>query len=363
MLAAAGLIVAACGGDDDDDSAADTTAGRHRGTGGTDRRRRRRRATTAGGDDASGHRRPVGEEGGEGGTIRLWLNGTDTPDELVEYAVAEFNKVHPDVTVELERQQWDGIVERLTTALSGSDAPDVVEFGNTQAQTFEAAGAVVDLTDKAEDLNADDFLQSLVEAGTYDGALYAVPYYAGARIMVYRKDLFEESGIEIPTTLEEMLAAGEAAEGRQRRRPELLRHLPAGPELARRHVVRLGAGGDIAMQEGEEWVGQLDSPGVDRRPGVLPAGLPAGQRGAGGRRRRPRLPCVLRRRGRHDAGAGLEAGSDHQRGRRVPRHGGEHRRVRHARLRGRDDGSGVPRRFEPRPSRRRASTRTWPTTC
>ena len=53
---------------------------------------------------------------------------------MVEYAVAEFNKIHPDVKVVLERQQWTGIVERQTTALSGSDAPDVVEFGNTQSR-------------------------------------------------------------------------------------------------------------------------------------------------------------------------------------------------------------------------------------
>ena len=52
------------------------------------------------------------------------------------------------MTVQLERQQWTGLVEKLTTALSGSDAPDIVEFGNTQAQTFEAAGAVADLSAK-----------------------------------------------------------------------------------------------------------------------------------------------------------------------------------------------------------------------
>ena len=98
---------------------------------------------------------------------------------MVEYAVAEFNKVHPDVKVVLERQQWTGIVERQTTALSGSDAPDVVEFGNTQAQAFEAAGALVDLTDRAAELGGDDLPQSLLEAGTYDGKLYGVPYYAG----------------------------------------------------------------------------------------------------------------------------------------------------------------------------------------
>ncbi len=257
-LAAAGLFVGACGGDDDDDSAADTTAGATEApattAGGDDAA-----ATTAGGDDAAATT-AGGDEGGDGETIRLWLNGPDTPDELVEFAIAEFNKVHPDVTVEFERQQWDGIVERLTTALSGSDAPDVVEFGNTQAQTFEAAGAVLDLSDKSEDLNADDFLQSLLEAGTYDGALYAAPYYAGARIMIYRKDLFEKAGIEIPTTLEEMLAAGEALKADNADVPNFSGiYLPGRNWHAAMSFV-WDAGGDIAVQEGEEWVGQLDTP-------------------------------------------------------------------------------------------------------
>ena len=83
---------------------------------------------------------------GEGGELRLWLNGGDTPDDFVKFAIGEFNKIHPDVKVTFERQQWTGIVEKLTTALSSSDSPDVVELGNTQAQAFEAAGALKDLT-------------------------------------------------------------------------------------------------------------------------------------------------------------------------------------------------------------------------
>ncbi len=167
------------------------------------------------------------DTGGGGESIRLWLNGGDTPDPLVEYAIAEFNKIHPDVEVQFERQEWTGIVEKLTTALSGSDSPDVVEFGNTQAQTFEAAGAVADLTDKREALGGDDFLQSLLEAGTYDGKLYAVPYYAGARIVLYRKDLFEAAGIEVPDHARRVPGSRCGAQGGQRRRPELLGDLPA----------------------------------------------------------------------------------------------------------------------------------------
>lgn len=239
-IAAAGLLVAACGSDDDDssstDAPADTTAA------GTD-------PATEGTDGASG----------SGETIRLWLNGGDTPDELVDYAVAEFNKIHPDVTVEFERQQWTGIVERLTTALSSSDSPDLVEFGNTQAQTFEAAGAVVDLTEHSEELGGDDLLQSLLEAGTYDDSLYAVPYYAGARIMIYRTDLFEEAGIEVPTTLEETLQAGVALKEASDDPNFSGIYLPGRNWYAMLPLLWEN-GGDIATKDGDEWVGQLDSP-------------------------------------------------------------------------------------------------------
>ena len=147
-----------------------------------------------------------------------------------------------------------------TTALSGSDAPDVVEFGNTQAQAFEAAGALIDLTDKSAELGGDDFLQSLLEAGTYDGKLYAVPYYAGARIMIYRKDLFEESGIEIPTTLDEIVAAGETLKADNADVPNFSGiYLPARNWHAAMSFV-WEHGGDIATKEGDQWVAQLGSP-------------------------------------------------------------------------------------------------------
>jgi N,N'-diacetylchitobiose transport system substrate-binding protein len=239
VLATASLLVAACGGDDDDDDAAPSTDA----------------------PGASAAPDTAAAPAGDGETIRLWLNANDTPQEIVDYAIAEFNKVHPDVTVQLERQQWTGLVEKLTTALSGNDAPDIVEFGNTQAQTFEAAGAVADLSDKAADLGGDDFLTSLLEAGTYDGKLYAVPYYAGARIVVYRKDLFEAAGIEIPTTLEEFLAAGVALKEANADTPNFSGiYLPGKNWYAVLSYI-WEHGGDIAVQEDGEWVGQLDSAG------------------------------------------------------------------------------------------------------
>ena len=92
-------------------------------------------------------------------------------------------------------------------------------------------------------------------------------------------------------------------------------------------------GGDIATKDGDQWVGQLDSPESIAGLEFFKEVFDDGQRGTGRRRRRQRLHRVLQRRGRHDAGAGLEAGPDHQPRRRLPRHGGQHRRVRPARHR------------------------------
>jgi N,N'-diacetylchitobiose transport system substrate-binding protein len=110
------------------------------------------------------------------GTIRLWLDGPDTPQPIVDYAVAEFAKENPGSKVVFERQQWTGIVAKLTTALSSSSSPDVVEIGNTDAQAFEAAGALKDITADKAALGGDDLVQSLVDSGTYNGKFYGAPY-------------------------------------------------------------------------------------------------------------------------------------------------------------------------------------------
>ena len=90
------------------------------------------------------------------------------------------------MTVEVERQEWDGLVNRLATVLPTDDSPDIFEVGNTQAQASRRP-ALVDLTEFKEDLGGDDLVDSLVESGTYDGQFYGARYYGGARIVVYRR--------------------------------------------------------------------------------------------------------------------------------------------------------------------------------
>lgn len=192
----------------------------------------------------------------EGAEIRVWLVGTDTPDEAREYLVETFEEEHPGSTLVIEEQSWDGLVDRLTTSLSGSDSPDVVEVGNTQASAFTSAGAFLDLTDQYEDLGGDDLLPGFVEAGSYDGKFYAAPLYSGARLVFYKKDALAAAGLSVPTTLDEYIANGKALAAAN---PGKSGIWWPGQDWYNALPYIWENGGEIAVPEGEEWDAQLSS--------------------------------------------------------------------------------------------------------
>ncbi len=73
---------------------------------------------------------------------------------------------------------------------------------------YMAAGAFAPLTASTFE-NSSTWLKSLKDAGTYNGKLYGVPYYAGARAVIYRSDYFKKAGVtKVPTSLAEYVADG-----------------------------------------------------------------------------------------------------------------------------------------------------------
>jgi N,N'-diacetylchitobiose transport system substrate-binding protein len=203
--------------------------------------------STAGGDDG----------GSDSADIRVWLNGTDTPDAARDYLKTTFEEQHPGSTLTIEEQSWTGLVDKLTTNLSGSDSPDVVEVGNTQAAAFTSAGAFLDLTDKYEELGGDDLLPGFVEAGSYDGAFYAAPYYSGARLVFYKKDLLANAGLTVPTTLDEYVSNGVALAAAN---PGVSGIYFPGQDWYNALPYIWENGGEIATQDGDTWTSGFSSP-------------------------------------------------------------------------------------------------------
>jgi N,N'-diacetylchitobiose transport system substrate-binding protein len=188
----------------------------------------------------------------EGAEIRVWLVGADTPQEARDYLVETFEEDNPGSTLVIEEQSWEGLVDKLTTSLSSSDSPDIVEFGNTQAPAFTSVGALLDLSDEYEALGGDDLLPGFVEAGSYDGAFYAPPLYSGARVVFADPALVTEA----PATLDDYIASATAlAEAN----PGKSGIYFAGQDWYNALPFIWENGGEIAVESGGEWDAQLSS--------------------------------------------------------------------------------------------------------
>src|SRR3954463_5704068 len=136
---------------------------------------------------------------GKGKTITVWLQSDAQKGwpAVVDQGNQRFEKA-TGAKVRMQWQQWANYTTKLDSTFAGSTAiPDVVELGNTQTASYIAAGAFADLTSaKKQFENSATWLKGLAESGTSpDGKLQAVPYYAGSRVVIYRKDLWQKAGV------------------------------------------------------------------------------------------------------------------------------------------------------------------------
>lgn len=202
---------------------------------------------------------------GAGKTIDVWLQGDAQkgwPD-VVNQANQRFEQL-TGAKVNVQWQEWANYTGKLDSTFAGSSGiPDVVELGNTQTASYIAAGAFADLTSaKGEFENSATWLKGLADSGTSpEGKLQAVPYYAGSRVVIYRKDLWAKAGVtSAPTTLDELYSDLDKVKAANSKDPNFSAFYMAGKNWYAAMSFVYGAGGSIATQDGGQWTGGLSSP-------------------------------------------------------------------------------------------------------
>jgi N,N'-diacetylchitobiose transport system substrate-binding protein len=202
----------------------------------------------------------TGDAAGGGKTLTVWLMDGSAPATLTDALNKEFQDSHPGVTVKYEVQKWTGIQEKLTTALTSNNPPDVIELGNTQTSKFASEGTLADLTGDVSSLNGDQWLGGLKESLTWDGKQFGVPFYAANRTVVYRTDMFAAAGItQPPTSRQELLDAIDKLKAANASNPEFQSiYLPGQSWYVLLSFI-WDEGGDVAKSQGSTWTGALNT--------------------------------------------------------------------------------------------------------
>ncbi|WP_308798883.1 ABC transporter substrate-binding protein [Agromyces silvae] len=158
----------------------------------------------AGGGDSAACANTIVNPDAEQVTVWAWY-------PAFEGVVDVFNNAHKDLQVcWVNAGVGKEVYPKFSTALeAGNGAPDVIQLENEVIPSFSIRDGLVDLTEHgAADLES-SYAPGAWKDVSSGNAVYAVPVDLGPVGMLYRADIFEENGIEVPTTWDEFAVASQ----------------------------------------------------------------------------------------------------------------------------------------------------------
>ncbi|SMB97716.1 ABC transporter substrate-binding protein [Deinococcus hopiensis] len=146
------------------------------------------------------------------GTVTIW--SWDVAAKALQSTVPSFNKKYPNVKVNVVDLGNQNVYDRglAGCAAGGTDLPDVYSIENNEAEVFWARfpDCFTDLNTLGADKVAKNFPAFKWTELTANGKRYAMPWDSGPVVLFYRRDLYQQAGIN-PTniqTWDDFIAAG-----------------------------------------------------------------------------------------------------------------------------------------------------------
>ncbi|MGJ8573241.1 MAG: ABC transporter substrate-binding protein [Hoeflea sp.] len=102
-------------------------------------------------------------------------------------------------TIEWVTLEENVLRQRVTTDISTKGgAFDLMTIGMYETPIWAKNGWLVPLDDLSDEYNAADILPAMANGLSYDGTLYAAPFYGESSMIMYRTDLMEKAGLTMP---------------------------------------------------------------------------------------------------------------------------------------------------------------------
>lgn len=140
--------------------------------------------------------------------VKFWTHQNTAWNESYEGLIAEFEAANPDIKIEYSYFPWDDFESKIQTSLLAGDAgADVYEAWGGWMMDFSTTGSLAEVPAELMNDLLEDSYEPVLGTLTHDGKYYGVPveFNSGYGGIVVNKKLFEEAGIEYPTTWAEVI--------------------------------------------------------------------------------------------------------------------------------------------------------------
>ncbi|MFB7373106.1 ABC transporter substrate-binding protein [Streptomyces sp. NPDC056222] len=161
-----------------------------------------------------------GTSGGAGSnenpkTLTYWASNQgasiEVDKKVLQPELDKFEK-QTGIKVKLEVVPWNDLLNRILTATTSGQGPDVLNIGNTWSASLQSSGALLpwDAKNFEKIGGKDRFVASALDSTGVQGQDPAgVPLYSMAYALYYNKKMFADAGIaKPPATWDELVATG-----------------------------------------------------------------------------------------------------------------------------------------------------------
>lgn len=118
---------------------------------------------------------------------------------ITQAALDLYSEQNPGVTFDTQPAEWNDYWTKLSTLAAGNSLPECLQMDYSYLAQYVAADLLVDLTPYVEDgtLDVSNVSQSILDASSIDGKLYAICAGMNAPSLFYNKTLLDSLGITV----------------------------------------------------------------------------------------------------------------------------------------------------------------------
>lgn len=142
--------------------------------------------------------------------LAIWSEDSAEGQILIGLTEKYIEEVNPNFTYEYEYVTSADVIAKISTLVASNDLPDMFAYAYGQPlQELISADKLVNITEELESLGCSEYLNEGAKASLLSLSntedLYCLPYGMNIEGFWYNKTVFEEAGVEIPTTWDELL--------------------------------------------------------------------------------------------------------------------------------------------------------------
>lgn len=142
--------------------------------------------------------------------LRFSWWGGDSRHEATLKALDAFMAKYPNIKVTPEYGAWSGWQENIATQLAGKTEADLLQVNWNWLSQFSAnADKFYDLNKLTNIVTTENYPQDLLDLMSINGSLQGLPVGTTGRVFYWNETTFKKAGLEIPTSFEDIINAGE----------------------------------------------------------------------------------------------------------------------------------------------------------